>query len=395
MIFGILHFIFGCVYFTASGGFAERFINLCTSMGIQLWGIRKKPFGLTACTTVDGYRKIKKAARMSGMRVRIKKKSGLPFICNKYESHTGLFVGLVAVLLALSIMSNHIWIVNVHGNSTVDDEKIAEVFSEAGLKIGVRKNKFDASDINSDAVLSIGELSWASINIDGSVAEIEVREALHRPRVEKSGGTSNIVARKDGQIEIIEPYKGSAAIKNGQTVMQGGLLVSGVTQVKSGMSVFTDADGYAVARTTIGVEVPIKNSVTVLKPKTKRVYSLYFLGREISVARSKEADVVYRHKSWLYIHGVKMPFGIYYTDYTNFKEENQTLQKDRAELAAFNEYALKSYHETLHAQKISQKTEVENGTVVGEYSCFENIVQKVGFTTEETPAEETPTKEKQ
>ena len=124
MIFGVLHFLFGFVRFTASGGFAERFINLCASMGIQLWTIRKRPYGLDASTTIDGYRKIKKAARMSGMKVRIKKKSGLPFICNKYESHTGLFVGLVAVLLVLTVMSNHIWVVNVNGNSAVDDEKM-------------------------------------------------------------------------------------------------------------------------------------------------------------------------------------------------------------------------------------------------------------------------------
>lgn len=76
MIFSLFHLIFGCVYFTAGGGFAERFINICTALGIQLWGIRRKSYGLTACTTIDGYKKIKKAARSSGMRVRIRKRSG-------------------------------------------------------------------------------------------------------------------------------------------------------------------------------------------------------------------------------------------------------------------------------------------------------------------------------
>ena len=92
MIFNLFHLIFGCVCFTASGGFAERFINVCTAKGIQLWGIRKKSYGLTACTTIEGYKKIINAARASGMKVRIKKKVGLPFIIRKYESHTGLFV---------------------------------------------------------------------------------------------------------------------------------------------------------------------------------------------------------------------------------------------------------------------------------------------------------------
>lgn len=76
MIFNLFHLIFGCICFTASGGFAERFINVCTAKGIQLWGIRKKSYGLTACTTIEGYKKIINAARASGMKVRIKRKSG-------------------------------------------------------------------------------------------------------------------------------------------------------------------------------------------------------------------------------------------------------------------------------------------------------------------------------
>lgn len=387
MIFSLFHLIFGCVYFTAGGGFAERFINICTALGIQLWGIKRKSYGLTACTTIDGYRKIKKAARSSGMRVRIRKKVGLPFVIRKYESHTGLFVGFFAVLLILSIMSDRIWVVNINGNTTVDSEKIAEVFSDAGLRIGVKKNKFDASDINSDAVLSIGELSWASINIDGSVAEIEVREAMHRPSLEKYYGTSNMVASKDGQVEIIEPYKGSAAVKSGQTVMQGSLLVSGISHVKSGMSVFNDADGYVVARTKISVSVPIETNSVELKPKTQRVYSLYFLGKEISLSKKRSANIVYRHKSWLYINKIKMPFGIFYTQYTDFEEENQTADKSFSELSALNDYALKSYNETLHAQIISQNVEIKNGAVTGEYSAFENIGKRVPFETEETPTD--------
>ena len=210
---------------------------------------------------------------------------------------------------------------------------------------------------------------------------------MHRPSLEKYYGTSNIVACKDGQVEIIEPYKGAAAVKGGQTVMEGSLLVSGISRVKSGMSVFNDADGYIVARTKINVDVPIDNNSVVLKPKTRKIYSLFFLGKELSVSKKREADTVYRHKSWLYIHGVRMPFGIFYTQYTDFEEENKTADKELSELSALNDYALKSYNETLHAQIISQRVEIKNGTVKGEYSAFENIGKRVPFETEETPQE--------
>lgn len=384
MLFNLLHFLSGCVDFSAENGFPERFINMCTAEEISLWSISKRKNTVFARTTVSGYKRIRRAARASGMRLKIQKKVGLPFLINKYESHSGLLIGLVAVVLVLSLMSNHIWVINVNGNVTVSDEKIEQVFHDAGLKIGIRKNKFSASNINSDAVLGIGELSWASINVDGAVAEIEVREVIKRPTVEKSSGTSNIVARKDGQIEIIEPYNGSAAVKNGQTVLCGELLVSGITQVKNGMSVFTDAQGYAVARTKIELEVPIERERTVLKSKIQKIYSVYFLGKELGFSKRKNQETLYQHQARLYVHGVKMPFGINYTQYTDFERETESFSQEYAELLALNDYALKSYGETLHAQIISQKVSINNGKVVGEYSCFENICERKAFVVEET-----------
>ncbi len=58
-----------------------------------------------------------------------------------------------------------------------------------------------------------------------------------------------------------------------------------------------------------------------------------------------------------------------------------------SELSALNDYALKSYSETLHAQIISQKVETKNGAIVGEYSAFENIGKRIPFETEETPTD--------
>lgn len=377
MLYDFLHLFSGFVRFKAYGGFAERFINFCTADGISLWGICKTPDGLRAQTTAAGYKKIRSAAKASGVRVRLERKIGLPFFLRKYESYSGLLVGFTAVVLALSLMSGSIWVINVYGNETVEVEEIEEAFAEAGLKIGTRKRRLKKDGLDEKIIRNIGEISWSSVSIDGSVAEIKVIEAEKKPKIEKSTGTANIVARKDGQIEIIEPYKGSAAIKAGQTVMQGQLLVSGVTQTKNGTSLFSDAQGYAVARTTLRVKTENKARQS-FSAQTKKIYSLYIFGKEISLSKKREADIVYHHKSWLYIGGVRMPFGIFYTQYTDIGREKKTTPQ-ASELAAMNEYALKSYNETLHAQIISQHVTNENGSITGEYICFENIAERREF----------------
>lgn len=378
MLYDFLHLFFGFVRFRAYGGFAERFINSCTAEGISLWSICKTPDGLRAQTTAAGYKKIRSAAKASGMRVRLERKIGLPFFLRKYEEHSGLLVGFVAVVLALSLMSGSIWVINTDGNETVETEKIEAVFAEAGLRIGARKRSLKKNGLDEKTVRNMSEISWSSVSIDGSVVEIKVIEAEKKPTIEKSTGTANIVARKDGQIEIIEPYRGSAAIKAGQTVMQGQLLVSGVTQTKDEASLFSDADGYVVARTTLRVETKTNDTAQNRSTKTKKIYSLYVFGREISLHKKREADIVYHHKSWLYVAGVRMPFGIFYTQYTDIGDEKKPSEQ-AAELAAMNEYALKSYNETLHAQIISQNVTNENGKIVGEYVCFENICEKREF----------------
>ncbi len=375
MAFDFFHMLFGTVRFKACDGFSERFINLCAEKEIPLWDICKMPNGLYAQTTATGYKKIHSVARASGMRVRLEKKRGLPFLLRKYESHTGIFVGFFAVVLALSIMSGSVWVINVKGNETVETEKIEEIFAEAGLRLGTRKRRLKKEGIDSRLVGEIGEISWSSISLDGSVAEINVIEAQKKPKIEKSSGTSNIVARKDGQVEIIEPYRGSAAIKAGQTVMKGQLLVSGVTQTKNETSVFSDADGYVVARTRLKVEIKKNEAPIRFYSKTQKLYSLYIFGHEISLFGKRDADITYHHKSWLYIAGVRMPFGIFYTQYTDIGAAGET-DAETAELATMNEYALKSYNETLHAQIASQQVTSEKNSIVGEYICFENICEK-------------------
>lgn len=70
MLVTLLRRIFGYVEFYASGGFAERFINLCTLNGINLWDVKNDGVKVYACTDFDGYKRIKKCARGSGMRLK-------------------------------------------------------------------------------------------------------------------------------------------------------------------------------------------------------------------------------------------------------------------------------------------------------------------------------------
>lgn len=385
-----LNFIFGSVSLNAENGFAERFINICTAQGIELWDISKTPTGLTAKTTIRGYRKIRSPARKSSMRVRITKKSGLPFIINRHIRRKGLIAGLIILALVLNLLSGHIWIVEVTGNTTIPDNEIIEAFEQAGLTVGKSIKKIRRSEIESKAMLLLNNATWAAINIKGCTAEINIRELEKIPDIETHQGTSNIVARKDGQIEILEVYRGSAATKRGEAVTKGDLLISGVSESKTQLSLFTDADGYVVARTKIDIETNTPYKMTALVPKTKKIRSFYFLGIEILPKRNLEG-VCYEHRSRLQIGEKTLPFGINYRLYTVYEEKEITISKAHARLMAMSDYSLEHLKDTNHAQIITQQaemTETEDGIrIKGNYSCFENIGQSQPFETEEIDEE--------
>lgn len=388
----ILNFIFGCVEFTAENGFTERFINSCTVNNIPLWDVVKKDGILSAKTTAKGYRRIRLPAKKSSMNVHIKRKYGLPFFINRYSRRTALISGFIIAFLLLVFLTGHVWIIEVSGNEHLTDNEVLEAFEESGLKIGKRINNLKFPQIESAAMQKLGNASWAAVTIRGCTAEIKVRELMKTPEIETHHGTSNIVASKDGQIEIIEVYRGSATVKVGQPVLEGELLISGITESRLQTNLFTDADGYAVAKTNIKVKSVTDKKITVCTPEEKKVWSIFFLGAEIFPP--KEDGDCYIHRSRLKINGKEMPFGINYRLYTDYEEEKEiTMSKAQAQLMAMTEYALKSSSETQHAQIINQEvvmTEKDDSIEInGNYFCYENIGKSVSFDVEEAEVEET------
>ena len=385
-----VHFLLGYVEIEGENGFAERFINCCTAEGIPLWDTRKNGDKIYAKTTAEGFKKIRSPAKKSSMRVRMISKHGIPFFADKWLRKSGLIIGFALAAVILAILSGHIWVIEVDNDTDIPDEKIIQSYEDAGLKIGSNK-RVDVKQLRSDVLTSLDDVSWTTVNISGMTATIKVRKVNKIPEMAEQSGISNIIALKDGQVEIIEPYRGSAAVKAGQTVTKGDLLISGVTESRIQSYIFSDADGYVVADTNIKVKNKTDKKITELVPENKKVYYLFILGKEIPLGFNREYDSCYLHKSWMYIGGKKMPFGVYYRVFTTFKENEVITDKNEVVLSAINDYSLRAYNDTLHSQIISENIKLESGNdaveITGNYFCYENIGDKVPLEVEEIPLE--------
>lgn len=306
----LLRYLSGSVRFSASGGFPERFINLCTQNGIPLWALKRERDLLLGTTTIRGYKRIRQSARRSGVRLRIQKKSGLPFAVHRQKKRAGLVIGLLTAGLVVSFLSARLWTVRVEGNVRLSDERILAVFSELGVQVGASRAGLDAREIADEAIRRFdGTLSWAAVNIDGSGAVIEVRESIPAPEITDTSMPCNIVSGEDGVITKLQLYAGQEEVEVGSAVVKGDLLISGVRVNRDGSETLGHADGRVYARVAETVVGDSRNIELLTDGEEKRRYSLYFFGLEIPFRRMPGAENYYRVASYLSDGSTALPLG--------------------------------------------------------------------------------------
>lgn len=381
LVLRFLRFLFGYVSFTAKGGFAERFINLCRHNKIILWELKSTNGVISASTDCPSYKKIRSVARKSGMTVRIKKKHGLPFFLNRHSRRAGVLVGVCFCAAVLCILSTRIWSIDVTGNIRVPSETVIEVFEELGVKKGVSGKRIDIRSVEIAALQKLPELSWLNINIDGSAARIEVRETVITPQADEDDTPSDIVAARDGQIVILRPFNGTQEQKIGNPVLKGDLLISGIEENKDLTVSFCRANGYVVARTNRSIDAAQKSKLKTKKiTGTKKSYILDFLNFSIPIGRVNNQNI-YKEKSEVYINGVTLPVGITVCRQQIFEESKLILDAEKTKLLTVLHFFDKCSEEFRHLKTESCKIELRQSEdccqISGDFVCLENIGREI------------------
>lgn len=386
LLLKFLRFISGYVSFSARGGFPERFINLCRLNRINLWELKSVDSVIYACTDCTGYKKMRKAAKKSGMRVKIEKKHGLPFFLNRYSHRAGVLAGMCLCAAVICILSTRVWSVDVVGNENVPAEEIVEIFGELGIKKGISGNKIDITAVEIAALQRIDELSWVNINIDGCTALIEVREREKIPD-EQEDKPSEIVAARDGQIIILRPFSGTQEQKIGNAVLKGDLLISGIKENKDLTVSFCRAKGYVVARTNRKLDCTVKKEFTAEKSSvTGSSYVLEFL--TFSIPLGKSAENAYEEKTELKINGVTLPFAFIRRTETQKESVEIKLTDEQAQMLAglrfFEQCAEEFRYLKTESEKITADIQPDGCTFSGDFVCIENIGREIPLEIEET-----------
>ena len=255
----------GYVRFSAQGAMPERLMNLAAREGIAVWGMKRRDGVLYANVASRFYVRLPRLARRAGVKIRLRKKVGLPFRLIKYRRRAGLPIGVVLFVITLYSMSFFLWNVEVTGPEKLSEQTLRTVLSEMGVKPGAYRGGLDTQLLANRLMTEIPELSWAALNIIGGNAYLEVRELEKGKEVVPEEEPCNLKAARDGIIRSIEATDGFPGVRVGEAVVEGEVLVSGIWEDEAGNSMLLHATGSVIAQTyrTERLEYPLRQQLNL------------------------------------------------------------------------------------------------------------------------------------
>lgn len=372
--------LLGWVRFEAEGGFPERLLNQAAKQGIALWNSSRQGITLTSCCYARSYRKLRPLAKKASVRMRVRDRRGLPFFLRRYQARLGLAAGLAAYVLLLQVLSSRVWIIDIRGNDLISDQEILEVLEPLGIREGGSFEGLDVSDLQLSALKALPDLTWLAVNLDGSTVHVEVEErGTHAPL---EGDTpSNIKAARDGKIVKVEVTGGQAAVKPGEAVTKGSLLISGVVESKTG-PILRRSSGRIIAETTRILTAEIPLTETQLLPTGETIFRPAFslFGIRIPLYTDgtvpKDCDLS-THRHMLTAYGKALPVGFLCEEYRLLEASDVTRTEEEAAALASGLLDERELAELGRAQVLSSTREgrVEDGVYIltGTYRCLEDI----------------------
>lgn len=92
----------------------ERFINSCFANDIFLWNLeREKSTYLKARVGIKDFKKLKKIARNTKCKIKIKSKKGLPILIHRYKKRKTFVFFLIFFVIFMLVITRFIWNIEV------------------------------------------------------------------------------------------------------------------------------------------------------------------------------------------------------------------------------------------------------------------------------------------
>lgn len=393
MLLRLVNALRGSVRLEVEGAFPERFLNLCAQRGILFWNVEwMEATRLRLTVTRRGSRQAAALGERTLCTVTPAGRSGMPYFLARFKKRYAFWVGMGLSMAAVCVLSSFVLTIEVKGNTTVPTAQILTELRRQGLGIGTFGPGLDERTVGNKVLLQLPQLSWLSINLYGTRAEVLVREAVEAPELVDAQEYGSVVARASGIVTRVEALTGEAVVKVGDTVLEGETLISGTVHLEG--PAYSDkpeigqiqvrASGRVYARTwrTMAAQLPLEAQVKRYTGEETNLWSVTTLGRRtdffgkggISFDRY---DKISHTWTLTLPGGEEMPLAVQRETCRAYELETLAVEPDAAE-AMLKERLMEALEEAVGEGEIVSTefaVETENGmlTVTLQAECREEI----------------------
>lgn len=334
-------FLLGYKRIRIPSGELEAILNLCRKTGTRYWAISVREEYAELCIPFFSCRKLLEKAKLAGLSPEKIKEGGLPAIISKHKTRLGIPTGIALATLIIILSGLVIWDVRVEGAQVISEEEVEAILEQCGLRVGIAKSKLDVDVIENRALILSDSISWISINVRGTVANVEIREIDFPPDPDEED--EDLVSNGEGTILRTEDVRGNLAVSPGDTVTIGQLLIGSV--YGNGADPFKQSSPqgkvFAECEDSFSTTIPRVYQKKVYSDKIKCEKYLVFFKKEIkffgncgnSPATCDKIEVVEYLRS---PSGNDLPIGIKTVSYREYSYTEETRSdKEMTDLALY------------------------------------------------------------
>ena len=246
----VVHFLTGNVRIEVICPYPERLMNVCAHNDISFWDlVRIDPVTVEMSMRLKSFQKLLPLLENIGATAKKKRQKGAPVLFRRMRKRYVLLSGLLLTLIATWVLSLYIWEIEIEGNTEVSSIEILQVLDDLGMGIGSFSPNIDPVMLRHMALLELEDISWLTVNVQGSRARVIVRERMWAPDMFDEGEKTAVYAMRSGVIEQMFIWDGTSLVEEGQVVEVGQDLITGRMESVIGETWFTRADAEIYART--------------------------------------------------------------------------------------------------------------------------------------------------
>lgn len=286
-----LNLLLGYAVIQVTGAFPERFLNLCAENRCAFWRLHWLDSNtLQVRVYLADLTQLEELAQRAGCTLEILSRRGGTAQAKRLSKRWGFILGLVLCVLAVSILSRFVLVVEVVGNEQVPSAVILTELERLGVHPGVYAPSIPQREVANQALTSLPELAFMAINVYGTRVVVQVEEAERKPELLDESTPADVVAAADGIIEDIQTSAGDPLFADGDIVAKGEVLISGTIPLYEqnidkpyAGDLVVHASGTVTARTwrTLEERLPLTVPTKVYDGEEETSYRLNLLGLEL------------------------------------------------------------------------------------------------------------------